>query len=118
MNDPGSAELVAESETNVIDIDENMNVYEYFTKEDVDGASVVTATLDGLHSRRVNHESEKTYFLLGGELEIETDNKSFSMTAGDAAIIPPETHHELRGEKAKFLNIISPPYDPADEDLE
>jgi mannose-6-phosphate isomerase-like protein (cupin superfamily) len=118
MDDKLGAQFVSNSETNVLDIDESMNVFEYFTKDDVDGASVVTATLDGLHSRRVNHTSEKTYFLLDGTLEVETNDRTFTMAPGDAAMIPPETHHELRGENAEFLNIISPPYDPEHEDLE
>lgn len=109
---------VSSSERNAVEIDEYMTVYEYFTKEQIDGASLVTADLDGPHSRRVNYRSEKTYYVLDGELEVTVEGETEELSEGDSAVIPPEAYHSLVGHNAEIIMVSSPPYDPADENIE
>jgi mannose-6-phosphate isomerase-like protein (cupin superfamily) len=59
----------------------------------------------------------ETYYFLEGEGHIELDGTLYPVRPGMAVMIRPGTRHRAvpgRGPM-KILNIVSPPFDPADE---
>jgi mannose-6-phosphate isomerase-like protein (cupin superfamily) len=54
------------------------------------------------------------YVILEGSGEIRLDDDRKPVGPGDVVMIPPGTRHALDGE-FEIINIVSPPFDPADE---
>lgn len=115
--DTTTPQFISSENADVQEIDQYMTVKEYFGKEDIEEASLVSATLDGPHDSRVNHRSEKTYYLIEGTAELTVEGESIELSARDAAVVPPGKTHSLYGNEAELLMIVSPPYDPEDEEL-
>ena len=59
----------------------------------------------------------ETYYFLEGKGEVELDGKRFPVKPGMTLMIRPGTRHRaIPGtEPMKILNIVVPPFDPADE---
>jgi mannose-6-phosphate isomerase-like protein (cupin superfamily) len=80
--------------------------------------SLAEATLaPGRATRRHFHaRSEEIYVVLAGEGELEIDGEREHVRPGDAVLISPGAHHQIRagGEELRFLCCCAPPY--ADED--
>ena len=84
------------------------------TGEDNDALSV--------HVVRISEESEthyhtrltETYYVLEGAGVMELDDERVDITPGDVIHIPPGVRHRAVGELV-ILNIVTPPFDPADE---
>jgi mannose-6-phosphate isomerase-like protein (cupin superfamily) len=69
-------------------------------------------------SRTHYHKGQtETYYFLEGEGEMELDGKRFPVKPGMALMIRPGTRHRAIPGKGplRILNIVSPPFDPADE---
>lgn len=75
-----------------------------------------------IHRVRISREARKHhhtrlteyYVVLSGEGEIEINDERVAVRPGDVVMIPPGTRHVARGE-LEILNIVTPPFDPADE---
>jgi mannose-6-phosphate isomerase-like protein (cupin superfamily) len=80
--------------------------------------SLAEASLDpGQATRRHYHaRSEEIYLIVGGSGELEVDGDTRSVTAGDAALIPPGSWHQLTtaADGVTLLCCCVPPY--SDED--
>ncbi len=46
---------------------------------------------------------------------VELDGKRVAMGPGGAVLIPPEVWHRVAGRTMTILNVVVPPFDPADE---
>jgi len=63
------------------------------------------------------HEAHtEVYYILecGPEAQMELDGKRIPISAGQSIYIPPGVRHRAIG-KMRILNIVLPPFDPADE---
>ena len=70
------------------------------------------------HSKAHYHKKQtETYYFLEGEGEIELDGKRISVRPGMAVMIRPGTRHRaVPGDgPMKIINVVVPPFDPADE---
>ncbi len=84
------------------------------TGEDNDALSV--------HVVRISKDSEKhyhtrlteTYYVLEGSGVMELDDERVEISPGDVIHIPPGVRHRAVGSLT-ILNIVTPPFDPADE---
>jgi mannose-6-phosphate isomerase-like protein (cupin superfamily) len=65
------------------------------------------------HYHRAHTE---TYYILecGAEAAIELDGERVAVRPGMAVMIPPGVRHRAVG-KMRILNVVVPPFDPADE---
>ena len=81
--------------------------------------SLAEATVaPGEATRRHYHaETEEVYVLLAGAGEMEVEGERRRVGPGDAILIPPGAHHEIRADSTaelRFLCCCAPPY--SDED--
>ncbi|QDU63712.1 Cupin domain protein [Planctomycetes bacterium Pan216] len=85
---------------------------------DVPGAPVSIHRVEIDHEARVHYHRRQTetyYFLeCDGGAEVELDGRSVPVRAGMVVMIPPGVRHRAVG-KMTILNVVSPPFDPADE---
>ena len=82
-----------------------------------DGNSVATLhQVDISRDSRTHYHERLTeiYYVLEGRGYIELDGERHPIEAGTAVFIPPGTRHRAVGE-LRILNVVSPPFDPADE---
>lgn len=95
--------------------DDAMTIYDCIGKDDADQVSLVMGELDGAHGTFINHRSEKLYHMLAGEMTLETDDDSYTLTAGDSLLIPPNVPHRMEGT-GRMIIATGPPFDPEDEE--
>ena len=59
----------------------------------------------------------ETYYFLEGEGQLELDGKLHPVRPGNVVMIQPGTRHRAVPGKApmKIINVVVPPFDPADE---
>lgn len=107
--------VIRQKSSKELKIDQYITIFEYFTKNNSSQVSLVTAKLDGPHSRRLNKRSDKLYFMLSGKAELTVVDENYSLEKGDAALIPANTWHSIIGHNAYFVIVTSPPFDPSDE---
>lgn len=77
-----------------------------------------------IHRVKIRGEAKKHYHkflteyyvILEGAGEIEMDDALVAVKPGDVVMIPPGTRHALRGA-FEIINVVVPPFDPADEFL-
>jgi quercetin dioxygenase-like cupin family protein len=70
-----------------------------------------------LDARTHYHRSHtEIYYVLecGSEAAVELDGERVGVTPGSAVLIPPGTRHRAVGTM-RILNVVVPPFDPADE---
>lgn len=79
----------------------------------------------GIHRVRISQDSQRHYhkhtteyyIVLEGSGEIELNDERVAIKPGDVVYIPPYTRHVARGD-LEIINVVCPPFDPADEYLE
>jgi mannose-6-phosphate isomerase-like protein (cupin superfamily) len=77
----------------------------------------VQIELDAL-AHHHDHHTEVYYILEAGpDAQIELDGKLSPVRPGQCVYIPPGIRHRAVG-KMKILNIVLPPFDPADEHID
>jgi len=79
--------------------------------------SLAEATVpEGSSTERHYHKkSEEFYFILEGSGTMEIDDKSNSVSVGDAILIPPCAWHQITADTTlKFLCCCAPPYSHED----
>lgn len=79
------------------------------------GFSVVRGTLKGVHSRRVNRRSTKSYYILAGQVAFFTEDGNYSCGPHEFAIVKPNVEVEVVSENCEMLILCSPPFDFSDE---
>ena len=62
--------------------------------------------------RHYHAESEEIYYVVEGSGEMEIDGDRRPVGVGDAVLIPPEAHHQIRADDdgLRFLCCCAPPY--------
>lgn len=82
------------------------------TAEDTDGERFTTRMELGARSKLPVHahpHAEEQYEVVTGELEVQVDGEWSTLTAGERAVVPPDTPHTFRNETdAEVLNVHSP----------
>ena len=116
MSDSPAPRYIPRAEATERVVDDHMTVFEY-VGADADHLSVVTQELDGPHDERVNHRSERFYYVLGGRVEAEVDGEFHDLEPGDGLFVPPGTPCGLVGHGASLVCVDTPPFDPADEEV-
>jgi mannose-6-phosphate isomerase-like protein (cupin superfamily) len=85
---------------------------------DVPGAPVSVHRVEILEDARTHYHKAQTetYYVLecGDGAAIELDGKAVPVSPGVAVMIPPGVRHRAVG-RMTILNIVAPPFDPADE---
>jgi mannose-6-phosphate isomerase-like protein (cupin superfamily) len=76
--------------------------------------SLAEATLEAGQAteRHYHRATEEIYYVVEGEGELEIDGERQRVSAGDAALIPPGTRHQIRADsgRLRFLCCCAPPY--------
>lgn len=84
----------------------------------IPGAPLSLHTVDiELDAETHFHEGHtEVYYILecGPDAEMELDGKRVPIRTGQSIYIPPKVRHRAIG-KMRILNIVLPPFDPADE---
>lgn len=72
--------------------------------------------VDILEDSQVHYHNEHTeiYVVLEGEGKIELDGEEFPLKPMTTVLIKPGCRHRAVG-KLRILNVVLPPFDPADE---
>ena len=86
------------------------------TAEDNDLLSVHRVEIREEAQKHYHKKCTEYYIILSGKGEIELDDERFEIGPGDVVMIPPLTAHVARGE-FEIINIVSPPFETADEYL-
>lgn len=97
------------------DVDEALTITDLF-----DGAEFnfdfVVADLDGDHPTVINHESDRAYFVLEGEGQVQVGEETYDVESEDLVTIKAGEKHSIRGD-LRYLIITSPPFDPDNEEV-
>lgn len=84
----------------------------------VPGAPLSLHTVDIQLDAKTHYHRDHTevyYFLeTGPDAQMELDGEVIPVKAGMSVMIPPGVRHRAIGEM-RILNVVTPPYDPADE---
>lgn len=85
---------------------------------DLDGSPLSLHQVDISIDARTHYHKRQTevYYVLecAPDATIELDGRQYPVKPGMSIFIPPLTRHRAVG-RMKILNIVTPPFDPADE---
>ncbi|MGL4550985.1 MAG: cupin domain-containing protein [Gemmataceae bacterium] len=85
---------------------------------DVPDAPATLHVVDIEHDARTHYHRDHTeiYYVLscGPDAALELDGERVPVSAGQAVLIPPGVRHRA-ATPMKILNVVVPPFDPADE---
>ena len=84
------------------------------TAADNDRLSIHRVTIAGSAREHYHKTLTEYYYVLTGAGEVTLDDRRTAVGPGDVICIPPGTRHAMRGD-FEILNIVTPPFDPADE---
>jgi mannose-6-phosphate isomerase-like protein (cupin superfamily) len=84
------------------------------TGEDNDRVSIHRVSIDGAAKEHYHKSLTECYIVLSGSGEVELDGERVAVEPGDVVYIPPPTRHALRGH-FEIINVVTPPFDSADE---
>lgn len=84
------------------------------TAEDGGGVSIHRVSIRGEAQKHFHKTHDEYYVILSGAGEMELDDQRVAVSPGDVIMIPAGTRHALRGA-FDIINVVQPPFDPADE---
>jgi mannose-6-phosphate isomerase-like protein (cupin superfamily) len=84
--------------------------YEYTTKDDLEGASVAFAEVNGKHGKLKNIKSDRIYIITWGKGKFVVDKKEVEVEARDVIIIPKGSPYDYVGEMNMFI-VDCPAFD-------
>ena len=61
------------------------------------------------NNRHRQREQEELYIVLNGRLQMEVEGETFTVTADDYIVVPPESWRQLTAEEASRVLIIGAP---------
>ncbi len=93
---------------------DNIDIYNYLTKDTNKSFSFSVAILDGKHPRTLSEICDRAYYVLEGNAVVTVGENSFNVEVGDVIIIPKSTIHSING-KLKYVIVNSPSFDAAYE---
>ena len=74
----------------------------------VDGASIRMAKIQGEYRWHVHPDEDEFFFVLKGELIIETKEGTFVLKEGEGIKIPKRTPHRSKAEVETFVLLFEP----------
>jgi mannose-6-phosphate isomerase-like protein (cupin superfamily) len=95
-------------------VDESLRITDLLTRKDAP-FDLVVGELAGDHGKRINHVSDRVYFVIEGEGTATVGDDSYQIKALDLVYIPKNTVHGICG-KLKFAIITAPPLSKGDEE--
>lgn len=96
-------------------VDSSLEIVSLFDGKDFK-FDVVIGKNHGHHASHINHVSDRAYFVLSGELDIQVGEVTHHAVAHDLILVPQDTPHSVDGE-GEYLIITSPPFDPQNEEV-
>jgi mannose-6-phosphate isomerase-like protein (cupin superfamily) len=97
------------------DVDEALTITDLFEGAEFNFDFVV-AELEGDHPTVINYESDRAYFVLEGEGEVQVGEEMHDVKSEDLVTIEAGEKHSIRGN-LRYLVITSPPFDPDNEEV-
>lgn len=85
-----------------------------FSREDGGPVGIHRVTISRDAQRHYHKKTTEYYIILEGAGEVELNDERVPVKPGDVVYIPPYTRHVARGE-FEIINVVHPPFDPADE---
>ncbi len=99
-----------------ITIDDATNLYNYFTIDDIVGASMVLLTINGEHGSYKNRKSTKIYYITEGRLIINIEGFQNILYAKDSILVEPNIWYSMVGENCTTVVITIPAFRAEDEE--
>ncbi len=93
---------------------ENIEVYNYITRDFNESFSLSLAILEGDHPQTKNETSDRAYYIVEGTATVDVGDNSYQVENGDVVFIPKNTTHSIKG-RVKYIVINSPSFNPANE---
>jgi ethanolamine utilization protein EutQ (cupin superfamily) len=88
--------IVKSSEATVRQITDNKTANNLITKDISPNISLATTRADNYYEKETT-EYDRIYFVLEGEMEVNIDGDTQTLTVGDACFISKGTAYEMRG---------------------
>lgn len=95
-------------------VDESLRITDLLTRRDAPFDFVI-GELAGDHGKRINHVSDRVYFVIEGEGTATVGDENYDIKALDLIYIPKNTLHGICGN-IKFAIITAPPLSRGDEE--
>ena len=93
-----------------VEVENGYIVDNYISKDDDIGYSVVRTHLDGKHPFMKNTNSNRTYYLISGQVSFYIDNQVINISSGEMMVIPKDTKYAFKGKFDAIL-IDCPAFD-------
>lgn len=104
------------NEIDKITIDDATNLYNYFTINEIEGASVVVLTINGEHGSYKNRKSAKIYYITEGRLIMNIEGFQSVLYPNDSILVGSDTWYSMVGENCTTVVITTPAFRPEDEE--
>lgn len=100
-----------------VQVDEAMTMTAFLDRNVSPSASLVVTRLNGEHTRRVNHRSDKLFYILRGRGRFHVGPTTADVGRGDAVLIPHDVPHSFEGDDLEAVLVVAPGFDPDDEEI-
>jgi mannose-6-phosphate isomerase-like protein (cupin superfamily) len=104
---------ISRKDAKIIKVDDATTIESLFDGKDFK-FDIVIGKLNGHHPALINHISDRAYFILSGEVDIQVGDQTHHAELHDMVLVPADTPHGIDGE-GEYLIITSPPFDPGNE---
>lgn len=104
---------ISEKDAPLRKVDEALTIVSLFNGENFKFDCVI-GKLNGHHPKVINTVSDRAYYILEGEGQINVDSVVYDVAAGDLIVIKQNQVHGVDGN-LKYLIITAPPFNPANE---
>jgi len=98
------------------EINKGFDVYEYsedFSKFPMDGAIIEMNSIFGPKKNKF----VELFFVLDGTLDIEMNDKNYTLEKDDMFIILEDVAHTVTGKNARVLIVCNPPFKPSNIEM-
>lgn len=99
--------LRTKSDVKIVKNTKELEVHEYFVKNDSENLGFSVAYLDGEYGDNKNHAVDQIIFIIEGTLSITINNNKYNIKEDDSIFIKKGTWYYVKG-KAKFAVITNP----------
>jgi mannose-6-phosphate isomerase-like protein (cupin superfamily) len=104
---------ISRADTPVRSVDSATDIVPLFDGTDFK-FDVAIGVIHGDHGQRVNRASDRVYFVLSGNLEVQVGDSKYDATTHDTFVIPAEMKHGISGN-GEVMIITAPPFAPENE---